>query len=245
MCNKIIFRNYDYTGAGPNETSPGGSPYFGKPGGGEKSMGDWIKKRRKALKKRERKLRADYFNQLIKVAAKPLPLRAEAAYDPESWYYNWEPGVTLQTIIDRWQKQHQKMYNDSMPLLISIDELWPYREYERTRDAGKRSPEEWDYLKENMRKNGWDPKNPLQLYISNSNGVKIGEGNHRIAIAKELGIKQIPVEFIFYNSATTTYNKIPKALPVTPFKREHKLTEPLTPEQNKTVDEIMDLLFKK
>lgn len=64
----ILFKNYDYTSDGPNETSPGGSPYFGKPGGGEKSMGDWIKKRRKQLKKRERKLRADYFNQLIKKA---------------------------------------------------------------------------------------------------------------------------------------------------------------------------------
>ena len=45
-----LFKNYDYTAAGPNETSPGGSPYYGTPGGGEKSMGDWIKKRRKANK---------------------------------------------------------------------------------------------------------------------------------------------------------------------------------------------------
>jgi len=51
-----LFKNYDYTGSGPNETSPGGSPYYGIPGGGEKSMGDWIKKRRKALDKRRKKL---------------------------------------------------------------------------------------------------------------------------------------------------------------------------------------------
>jgi len=50
-----IFKNYDYTGSGPNETSPGGSPYFGIPGGGEKSMGDWIKKRRRKERRRKRK----------------------------------------------------------------------------------------------------------------------------------------------------------------------------------------------
>jgi hypothetical protein len=53
-----IFRNFDYTAEGPNETSPGGGPYYGTPGGGEKSMGDWIKKRRKALRKRRKKLEA-------------------------------------------------------------------------------------------------------------------------------------------------------------------------------------------
>jgi len=42
----VLFQNYDYTSEGPNETSPGGSPYYGTPGGGEKSMKDWIDKRR-------------------------------------------------------------------------------------------------------------------------------------------------------------------------------------------------------
>lgn len=51
-----FFTNYDYTAKGPSKSSPGGSPFFGTPGGGEKSMGDWIKKRRKANKKRQKKL---------------------------------------------------------------------------------------------------------------------------------------------------------------------------------------------
>ena len=33
------------------------------------------------------------------------------------------------------------------------------------------------------------------------NGVaKIGEGNHRLAVAKELGIEKVPVYFLFYNN---------------------------------------------
>ncbi len=63
-----FFSNYDYTSSGPNETSPGGSPWYGKPGGGEKSLGDWIKKRRKKQKKvnKQREARAQYFGLLIK-----------------------------------------------------------------------------------------------------------------------------------------------------------------------------------
>lgn len=53
-----MFRNFDYTSDEPNETSPGGGPYHGVPADGEKSMGDWIKKRRKKLEKRRKKLEA-------------------------------------------------------------------------------------------------------------------------------------------------------------------------------------------
>lgn len=60
----ILFRNYDYTSKGPNATSPGGSPYYGTPGGGEKSMGAWIKKRRKAMKKNKLAEFADVYFKL-------------------------------------------------------------------------------------------------------------------------------------------------------------------------------------
>lgn len=474
-----LFQNYDYTASGPNEISPGGSPYFGKPGGGEKSMGDWIKKRRKQLKKRERKLRADYFSQLTKKAnvslineynqlvdalgvqsnnpvpaAAPLPSSVQktyspqntygnykrmsvadkdlqqisydilkkhigkpygfsvpfehdgkkylavieehdggsvpgkhpgvslftekvytdkskglnpklqglarqlieqakkegiqliiasgyrsneeqeklyqqgrttkgpvvthakpgqskhnsgmafdvapldkngkphwpnddalwekigrigeslglkwggrwagfrdrphfelaamqsgrglafaklAGYDPESWYYKWETGVTLQTIIDRWQNMKQKMYDSSMPLLISIDELWPYREYVRTRDKGNRSPEEWDELKQNMSENGWNAKDPLIMNIGSDGGVKIGEGNHRIAIAKELGIKEVPVRFIFL------VGQVSKTIPITRPNQKRPQQKFVQTQQtsDEDVDEIMNLLFNK
>lgn len=64
-----VFKNYDYTSEGPSETSPGGGPYYGSPGGGEKSMKDWIKKRRKALEKRKKKLMAfERFIVLLKIS---------------------------------------------------------------------------------------------------------------------------------------------------------------------------------
>lgn len=162
------------------------------------------------------------------VGMKPLAARVadrflkEALYDPESWYYRYEPGLDLQTIIDRWQKQRpgkdrrgnplprQKMYNDSMPVYLSVRELWPFREYTWTRENSRSGfarvksktvmldgPLKWDALKEDLRANGWDPKEPLHLEIGKEGGVKVGEGNHRLALAKELGMSKVPVEFHF------------------------------------------------
>lgn len=47
----FIFRNYDYTDNGPNETSPGGGLYHG-PMDRFKSVKDFLEKRRKEMKNR-------------------------------------------------------------------------------------------------------------------------------------------------------------------------------------------------
>ena len=39
------------------------------------------------------------------------------SYDPEKWYYDYEPGTTLETIIDRWQKQRPGKDSRGRPLL--------------------------------------------------------------------------------------------------------------------------------
>jgi len=138
--------------------------------------------------------------------------KSAGAYDPESWYYEWEPGVDLDAIISRWQHNdpRQKMYDSSMPLMLSVKELWPLREYTWSRDNSRGGfakvkgksvhlPGElkWDAIKEDMRARGWDPKDPLLLEIGSEGGVKVGEGNHRLAIARELGMRKVPVRFLF------------------------------------------------
>ena len=50
-------------------------------------------------------------------------------------------------------------------------------------------------------KKGYNPNYPIMLVVGRNGIVKIGEGNHRLAIAKQLGIKTVPVEFVFYNKA--------------------------------------------
>lgn len=67
-----IFKNFDYTSEKPNATSPGGGLFQnGVPGSGEKSVGDFIKKKRKELKKRRKTAEVTEFRS-VEDAAKFL-----------------------------------------------------------------------------------------------------------------------------------------------------------------------------
>lgn len=211
--------------------------------------------------------------------ASPPQVRT-ASYDPESWYYRYEPGTPLQTVIDRWQKDRpgldrrgnplprQKVYEDSMPVMLTVRELWPLREYTWTRENSRGGfakvngksvqlpgPLKWDALKEDMRLRGWNPRDPLLLEIGSEGGVKVGEGNHRLAIARELGIQKVSVEFQFktYRVRKQKQHRLPteevspKALKKVVEKevdRVERETKPTTPEEQAEMDRRVDELMK-
>lgn len=174
----------------------------------------------------------------------PMASSRSASYDPQSWYYNGEPGLDLDTVIQRWQDQRpgkdqrgnpmprQKLYDDDMPLDILIRDLWPYREYTWTREHSRpdtfhvdgksvwmSGEQKWDALVESMKKRGWDPKYPLYFYIGKDGGAKVGEGNHRLAVARQLGISKAPVVFYFQ---TGRVQKSPSAIRVAARYQEKK-----------------------
>lgn len=109
----------------------------------------------------------------------------------------YEEFVSLQDTIDRWQKNGEKLYDRSMPVMLSVAELRPYREYIWTRDHSRLSVAEWDNLVGSLAVDGWRKKSPAHFTIGRAGGAKLGEGNHRLAIAHVLGIK-VPVNFHFY-----------------------------------------------
>ena len=104
-------------------------------------------------------------------------------------------------------------------LTFPTDELWKHREYTWTREGAREGsapesenidifrespdrsypgPEKWDRLKAHMEKNGWDKREPLIVYFGKNDVAKVGEGNHRLAIAREMGMKAIPVKLVYW-----------------------------------------------
>lgn len=112
-------------------------------------------------------------------------------------YYDLELGMKISDVLDRWVNG-QKVYDRSMPVTLSWQEVWPYREYTWSRISSRRTPEEWDSLKLSMEKDGWSASNPAHVQVGKNRRAKLGEGNHRLAIARELDLK-VPVFFHFYS----------------------------------------------
>lgn len=102
---------------------------------------------------------------------------------------------------------HNMVLVDSIVMDFEPDEVWEYREYDRDPSSGftgKLDSIEYTELKSDIEENG--VKNPISLTMErlksgfNDGDVKVylGEGNHRLRIARELGLDKIPVRFNYY-----------------------------------------------
>jgi hypothetical protein len=78
--------------------------------------------------------------------------------------------------------------------MVPIEALEPYMEFNRAPGEGEAAanPEYWQMLKDHIAQNGFE--DPLTIEYNPSEGTaKLGEGNHRLGIAKELGLTHVPV----------------------------------------------------
>jgi hypothetical protein len=105
--------------------------------------------------------------------------------------------ITLPNIIKLYAMDYYAPA-DNVIYNLSVAEVNEVREYDRSRDVyGKMSPEEYDELKRNVGSKGIVNHGVIDMRrLPNGDvAVILGEGNHRLAIAKELGIKIMPIRF--------------------------------------------------
>jgi hypothetical protein len=173
-------------------------------------------------------------------------------------YYVAGPKINLQQIINKWQNDGQKLYDNVGPIQIPVQDLIPHREFLWTREKSRggiarvgnknielRGPEKWDAMTIDLKINGWDEKEPLYFDIGRRGGQKVAEGNHRLTIARKIGIETVPVKFSF-KSEEVKKDRMespvmlkPKSVKSAISKTKHKL---ITPEEEKRVSDLMDLL---
>lgn len=106
-------------------------------------------------------------------------------------YYNISDGWPIEDIVAQWAEDGRKVYDSSMPVWYQPEELWQYRDYVR---------EPPPQLVASMRREGWHERDPAIIICSREGYAYLGEGNHRLAAAIELGIP-VPVRFVFWQQA--------------------------------------------
>jgi hypothetical protein len=78
-------------------------------------------------------------------------------------------------------------------------DLLPYRDYHWSRVHNRMGPEEWDRLRDEIERDGF--RSPAGLAYNHKTGTAyLGEGNHRLGIARELH-RALPV--VVFRSAET------------------------------------------
>ena len=97
----------------------------------------------------------------------------------------------IQSTLRVWVEDGKK--GEEGPYWFPPRELFRYREYHR-----RSRPD----LQKSMRKKGFDPKYPIRLEFGRNGEVKVGEGNHRLKTAIQLGLDEVPVIFRFENEVT-------------------------------------------
>lgn len=158
-------------------------------------------------------IRPEVLDKVISASRIPGP-EAEAILEgrvsPWTIRTNLPENISIDEII-ALGKQNIKPWERNQ-LELPVEELWKHREYNRLGEHGYKSPEELNALKESIQKEGI--KDPLTLnvatpdrpLISGGTGeevaAKLGEGNHRLALARKLGLKTVPVRIAGLGAAT-------------------------------------------
>lgn len=126
----------------------------------------------------------------------------------EAWHkflnetkYKFNPyPMPIDHLIDKWKNESKK---EEFFAYYSPGELWKYREYTWTETFSRGwSSETWDKIKKSLKERGYNESYPILLIIGKNGKAKVGEGNHRLAITKQMGFKKIPVKIIYYQNVS-------------------------------------------
>ena len=109
--------------------------------------------------------------------------------------------VTLENIIKIFANGNIKVADNFTPM-IDVSELWKIREYDRKMIdgyTGKNTEAEMKKLTADIKKNGIKEYGYVTIDRRKNGDVEVllGEGNHRLGIAKAVGIKQMPIMFSY------------------------------------------------
>ena len=122
---------------------------------------------------------------------------------------------TIKTIFEGWlTKPREELVDEGRVYFVPTKELLANRYYKflrteekalapgkvknKTREDEETGRSKYRTIRDSIRANGFDPLRPLTFLIrKNWTKIQLHQGHHRLAIAKELGLDEVPVLFLY------------------------------------------------
>lgn len=92
--------------------------------------------------------------------------------------------------------------------LVSLDTLLDLKKVDIVRQVGEERVRRPGYIQElanNIRREGFDPKQAVTLAVEFNGKITIIDGTHRIAAARLAGLKAVPCEVRYFGLSDTKY----------------------------------------
>lgn len=117
--------------------------------------------------------------------------------------------VDVEQVIQVWKNEDRKLYDERNVYFVKTEEVSKYIKKLRNKrksltswwvgEDGKRltGVEKWEYLLQSIKDNGWDWTQPAVLIVRKKRRSVVINGHHRLAVALELGLKEVPVCFLY------------------------------------------------
>ncbi len=127
--------------------------------------------------------------------------------------FRWD-GQSLAEVVLLWKLRDMQVApapgDEIAQARYPLGELYPYRDYDWTRKHSRLSDRGWAALKRSLRTHGWLADAPAFLVIGKDGCVVVGEGNHRLAVARELDDPSllVPVHFLYRQRACRQQSRV-------------------------------------
>lgn len=165
--------------------------------------------------------------QASRVARRYLKKKEGGSFESDfKSYYDYEGDKSLREVSCLWTNHNHRPRDIRWKAhgWFDIDTVDRLKEFDRSKSNMRNlRPEEWKDLKESMKEKGWKEDQPGIIDFDQYGHALLVEGNHRLAIAKEIGIERVPIRFTFNESYEIDGPKICPEAEVTSKKASSKL----------------------
>tara|TARA_Y100000296_G_C5150948_1_gene246372 strand:- start:845 stop:1333 length:489 start_codon:yes stop_codon:yes gene_type:complete len=114
-----------------------------------------------------------------------------------SYALDYDKPLTIEEVIESWIEGNQP-YTEDIHTVYPIDSLLEYRDIDWHEGQNPYPSGGFESLARHIKKKGIPE--PIIIAVGKNGQAKISKGNQMLMIAKQMGLKELPVKFIFQDN---------------------------------------------